>query len=74
MIKRQTRKLAAIMFIIIAGFTKKMSFDENVAISSVRKKRSIVLPLIKDNNGVFVKEIGDGTIYLFHLQLMHLMA
>ena len=33
--KEQTRKLAAIMFTDIAGFTKKMSFDENVAISSV---------------------------------------
>ena len=63
--KVQTRKLAAIMFTDIAGFTKKMSFDENVAISSVRKKRSIVLPLIKDNNGVFVKEIGDGTLSYF---------
>ena len=65
MAKVQTRKLAAIMFTDIAGFTKKMSFDENVAISSVRKKRSIILPLIKNNNGVFVKEIGDGTLSYF---------
>ena len=52
MIKRQKRKLAAIMFTDIAEFTKKMSFDEDIAISSVKKKRSIILPLIKDNNGV----------------------
>ena len=48
MIKRQKRKLAAIMFTDIAEFTKKMSFDEDIAVSSVKKKRSIILPLIKD--------------------------
>ena len=59
------RKLAAIMFTDLAGFTESMSFDEHLAIQSVRKKRSIIQPLIKDHNGVFVKEIGDGTLSYF---------
>ncbi len=61
----QTRKLAAIMFTDIAGYTESMSYDEHTAIQAVKKKRSIIQPLIKDNNGVFVKEIGDGTLSYF---------
>ena len=60
-----TRKLAAIMFTDIAGFTESMSYDEQSAIQAVKKKRSIIQPLIKDHNGVFVKEIGDGTLSYF---------
>ena len=59
------RKLAAIMFTDIAGFTESMSYDENEAITAVKKKRSIIQPLIKEHNGVFVKEIGDGTLSYF---------
>ena len=53
------RKLAAIMFTDIAGFTESMSYDEEQAMNAVKKKRSIIQPLIKEHNGVFVKEIGD---------------
>jgi class 3 adenylate cyclase/tetratricopeptide (TPR) repeat protein len=59
------RKLAAIMFTDIAGFTEFMSYDEQQAINAVKKKRSIIQPLIKEHNGVFVKEIGDGTLSYF---------
>ena len=59
------RKLAAIMFTDIAGYTESMSYDEQQAITAVKKKRSIIQPLIKEYNGVFVKEIGDGTLSYF---------
>ena len=59
------RKLAAIMFTDIAGYTESMSYDESQAITTVKKKRSIIQPLIKEYNGVFVKEIGDGTLSYF---------
>ena len=61
----QTRKLAAIMFTDIAGYTESMSYDESQAITAVKKKRSIIQPLIKEHNGIFVKEIGDGTLSYF---------
>ena len=61
-----TRKLAAIMFTDIAGFTKSMSYDEQLAIQAVRKKRTIIQPLINEYNGIFVKEIGDGTLSYFN--------
>ena len=38
------RKLAAIMFTDIAGYTESMSYDENEAIAAVRKKRSVLQP------------------------------
>jgi len=59
------RKLAAIMFTDIEGYTESMSCDESQAITAVKKKRSIIQPLIKEYNGVFVKEIGDGTLSYF---------
>jgi len=59
------RKLAAIMFTDIAGYTQAMSADEETALNTLRKKRSILKPLITDCNGTFVKEIGDGTLSYF---------
>ena len=61
----QKRKLAAIMFTDIVGYTESMSIDEQAAIQAVRKKRSIIQPLIKEHSGIFVKEIGDGTLSYF---------
>ena len=54
------------MFTDIAGFTESMSYDEEQAIQAVRKKRTIIQPLIKQYDGVFVKEIGDGTLSYFN--------
>ena len=41
------RKLAAIMFTDIAGYTEQMSKDEAVAISLLNKKESILKPTFK---------------------------
>ncbi|MBT7578556.1 MAG: adenylate/guanylate cyclase domain-containing protein, partial [Candidatus Marinimicrobia bacterium] len=59
------RKQAAIMFTDIVGFTKAMSRDEDAAFRMVQEKRSIITPLISINKGVFVKEMGDGTLSYF---------
>ena len=48
------RKLAAIMFIDIAGYTEQMSQDESVAISLLNKKESVLKPLIAKHNGAMV--------------------
>ena len=42
------RKLAAIMFTDIAGYTEQMSKDEAVAISLLNKKESVLKPLIEE--------------------------
>ena len=64
--KNLERQLAAIMFTDIEGYTKSMSINEELAMSSLKKKRSIIQPLIDQNNGVFVKEMGDGTLSYFN--------
>lgn len=60
------RKLAAIMFTDIAGYTQAMSSDEKTALELLTKKRSVIRPLIRDHRGKFVKEIGDGTLSYFN--------
>ena len=60
------RKLAAIMFTDIAGYTEQMSKDEAEAISLLNKKDSILKPLIADNNGIYVKSTGDGSLSHFN--------
>ena len=59
------RKSAAIMFTDIAGYTEAMSENEQKALEMLRKKRSIIKPLINNYNGIYVKEIGDGTLSYF---------
>jgi len=60
------RKLAAIMFTDIAGYTAQMSKDEAVAISLLNKKESVLKPLIAKHNGTYVKSTGDGTLSHFN--------
>jgi class 3 adenylate cyclase/tetratricopeptide (TPR) repeat protein len=60
------RKLAAIMFTDIAGYTEQMSKDEAVAISLLNKKDSILKPLISKHNGTYVKSTGDGSLSHFN--------
>ena len=59
------RKLAAIMFTDIVGYTKQMSQSESKSLDLLDKKRSILKPLLDEYNGTFVKEIGDGTLSYF---------
>jgi class 3 adenylate cyclase/TolB-like protein len=59
------RKLAAIMFTDIVGYTAQMSKSEAKTLDLLEKKRSILNPLLKKHKGTFVKEIGDGTLTYF---------
>ena len=56
------RKLAAIMFTDIVGYTEQMSKDEEKAFALIQKKRKLLIPLIKKYEGKLIKEIGDGTL------------
>jgi len=56
------RKLAAIMFTDIVGYTKQMSEDQNYAFELLEEKESKFIPLIKNNNGELIKQMGDGTL------------
>jgi len=59
------RKLAAIMFTDIAGYTSQMSKDQDIALSMLDTKRKALKPLIQKHKGTLVKEMGDGTLSHF---------
>lgn len=65
----ETRKLAAVMFTDIVGYTALMSHDEQKALSVLQKNRDIQKPLVGKFNGKFLKEMGDGTLLCFQSAL-----
>ena len=56
------RKVAAIMFTDIEGYTKLTSEDEEKAFQLIIRKRELLLPLLEKYSGKLIKEIGDGTL------------
>ena len=61
----EIRKLAAIMFTDIVGYSALMSRDEKLAMSILRKNREIHKIAVRKFNGEYIKEIGDGTLSIF---------
>jgi len=59
------RKLAAIMFTDIAGYTALMSHDEEKALQLLQKNRELLKPIIEQFRGEWLKEMGDGTLSSF---------
>ena len=59
------RKLAAIMFTDIVGYTSLMSRDEDNALRILQKNRDVIKLLVAQFNGDFLKEMGDGTLSSF---------
>jgi len=60
--QKAERKLAAIMFTDIVGYTEQMSKDQDVAFALLEEKQSKFKPLVKEHNGSLIKEMGDGTL------------
>ena len=58
----QQRRLAAIMFTDIVGYTSMMSKNEKDALQAIQVVRDVLKPLIAKYNGKWQKEIGDGTL------------
>jgi adenylate cyclase len=61
----QTRQLAAIMFTDIVGYTALMGQDEQKAFELLRRNRQVQQPAIKQYNGKWIKELGDGILASF---------
>ena len=60
------RKLAAIMFTDIAGYTESMSKSKSQTLNLLEKNRSMLIPLLKEYKGTFVKSTGDGSLSHFN--------
>ena len=61
----QARKLAAIMFTDIVGYTALMGNDEEKAFRILELNRQIHKYSLQDFNGTWLKEIGDGVLASF---------
>ena len=59
------RKLAAIVFTDICGFTELMGRDESLAMALLEKQKRLLRPIIENFQGEWLKEIGDGTLSSF---------
>lgn len=61
----QKRKLAAIVFTDIVGFTKLSSSDQRKAARLLKIQREIFKPVVEKFNGDWIKEMGDGLLLVF---------
>ena len=59
------RKLAAIVFTDIIGFTKLSASDQSKASKLLKLQREIFKPLVEKYNGEWIKEMGDGLLLVF---------
>jgi class 3 adenylate cyclase/predicted ATPase len=61
----ETRKLAAIMFTDIAGYTALMGADEEKALRVLAQGRALVRQLLPRFHGTLIEDLGDGTLCSF---------
>ena len=59
------RKLAAILFSDIAGFTQLTAGDEEKAVDLINHQRELFQPIVSEFDGDWLKEIGDGLLLSF---------
>ena len=59
------RKLAAIMFTDIVGFTRIMGDDESTALSILENQQSLINPIVEEHKGTIIKKMGDGLLIEF---------
>ena len=62
---KPTRKLAAIMFTDIVGFTKIMTTSEDTAINILQVQDKIFNPILEKHSGNLLKKMGDGLLIEF---------
>ncbi len=60
-----SRRLAAIMFTDIAGFTQLSSEDEKAALHLLDSQRMLLQPIVRQHDGTWLKEMGDGLLISF---------
>ena len=59
------RKLAAIVFTDIVGFTELSAKNEPAALELLNTQRELFKPIVRDHGGDWLKEIGDGLLLTF---------
>jgi len=62
---KSKRKLAAIMFTDMVGYTALMQEDEDKARELIQRHRELMKPIIEKYNGEILQYVGDGTFCSF---------
>ncbi|HYA57614.1 MAG TPA: adenylate/guanylate cyclase domain-containing protein [Thermoplasmata archaeon] len=60
-----TRRLAAILFTDMVGFTSAAQRHEALALELLREQEQLVRPIVKDHRGRVIKSTGDGFLIEF---------
>ena len=69
MASESKRKLAAIVFTDIVGFTRLSAENEPAALELLDKQRELLQPIVHSYRGEWLKEIGDGLLLTFETNL-----
>ena len=59
------RKLAAIVFTDIVGFTRLSADNQSKSSALIKKQRETFQPIVQNFKGTWVKEMGDGLLLTF---------
>ena len=62
---KNKRKLAAIVFTDIVGFTALSATNQDKAADLLKLQRETLKPLVSKHNGDWIKEMGDGLLLIF---------
>ncbi|MDK1373386.1 MULTISPECIES: adenylate/guanylate cyclase domain-containing protein [unclassified Sinorhizobium] len=64
--ERAQRRLAAIMAADVVGYSRLVELDESGTLATLKERRKQILePLVRENNGRVVKTMGDGVLVEF---------
>ncbi|WP_331374729.1 adenylate/guanylate cyclase domain-containing protein [Sinorhizobium chiapasense] len=64
--ERTQRRLAAIMAADVVGYSRLVELDESGTLATLKERRKQILePLVRENNGRVVKTMGDGVLVEF---------
>lgn len=61
----EIRKLMAIMFTDIHGYSRMMQMNENETLHLLEEHNSLLFPIIEKNGGKIIKTVGDAILAVF---------
>ncbi|MBT8218530.1 MAG: adenylate/guanylate cyclase domain-containing protein [Bacteroidia bacterium] len=64
--QKSNRRLSAILFADIVGYTAMMQSDEGSTMNRLRHYQTILKKEVADHNGEIIKNYGDGSLCLFN--------